>query len=69
MCLYWEIWDGFETQLDRDNKYGGGNLGAAVFYLDLDNFKDVNDTLFYPTGDRVLQSEASDTLGTLSRSR
>jgi diguanylate cyclase (GGDEF)-like protein/PAS domain S-box-containing protein len=49
----------FVTQLERaiaEARRGGSSL--AVLYLDLDHFKDVNDTLGHPIGDRLLQSVA-----------
>ena len=42
-----------------------GGSSAAVFYIDLDHFKDVNDTLGHPVGDELIRNVTFRLSGTL----
>ena len=42
-----------------------GGASAAVFYIDLDHFKDVNDTLGHPVGDELIRNVTFRLSGTL----
>jgi diguanylate cyclase (GGDEF)-like protein len=44
-----------ESELERARRYGHG---LTVVYLDANDFKQINDTLGHPEGDRVLQTLA-----------
>ena len=52
-----------------DEVRASGNSPAAVFYIDLDHFKDVNDTLGHPVGDELIRNVTLRLSHTLARRR
>jgi diguanylate cyclase (GGDEF)-like protein len=58
----------FRQRLDRCLTEVNRKLGAfAIFYLDLDRFKAVNDSLGHPFGDKLLQAAAERIVGVVRR--
>jgi diguanylate cyclase (GGDEF)-like protein len=56
------IMDRIEQQLARDRRHG---TSGAAFFVDLDEFKNVNDTLGHEAGDRLLVAVAARLTSTL----